>query len=471
MANRSSAQINAEIYSIAPALFSAVRAAVIEHATLDRTPSVHQANQRKLTGEVERVLAEAIPRDLNHRELWQVMWQRIVYAGTRSKKANDEIKSMRELVPLFADLANYEPGRYVFDEVEWSHFSDQWRSRLPAGKQASWIRMSKESPEWNPGTHFAGARTTPEVWKILTKDDASYPGLQFSALRHKVKRYFSIAEQLHRDSLSGKRPLDHFMYGYQFSPEHKFGNEWLQEREALALVQARFEDWLGNMTALHTMMDLGLKTIKPDRVMTYLFSQLGWLQTLPSALSKEQVLSVYTDVKVVEEMTARADVFAASLARAGHDQAHRLLDIWMVKYGQEPEPAFGITVNLQSNGLGIRGLVESLDIGSVVGKIDEHEAAGLWPMSEFKIVGPRATGANAEKSAHLNTTARIMRRADAEKLFVEFWRAAYIKQPNVYPGRDVGIENRPKEEILRKIERGMQPEEAFQTILQLECDD
>lgn len=471
MSSRSSAQINAEIFNIAPALFSAVRTAVTEGATLDRNPSVHQANQRKLTGEVERVLAEAIPRDLNHRELWQVIWQRIVYAGTRSKKANEEIKSMRTLVPLFADLANYEPGRYAFDESEWAQFSDHWRSRLPTGKRASWIRLSKESPEWNPGKHFAGARTTPDVWKILTKDDASYPGLQFSALRHKVKRYFRIADQLHRESQSGERALDRFMNGYQFSPEHKFGDEWLHEREALALVQARFEDWLGNMTALHTMMDLGLKTIKPDRVMTYLFSQLGWLQTLPSSLSKEQVLSVYTDIKVVEEMTARADVFAASLARAGHEQAHRLLDIWMVKYGQEPEPSFGVTVNLQSNGLGIRGLIESLDIGAVVWKIDQNEAAGLWPMSEFEIVGTKSTGSNGDKAARPKATGRIMQRVEAEKLFVEFWRAAHSKQPLVYPGRDVGIENQPKEEILRLIERGVEPEEAFQTVLQLECDD
>ncbi len=471
MSSRSSAQINAEIYNIAPALFSAVRAAVIEHATFDKNPSIQQANQRKLTGEVERVLAEAIPRGLNHRELWQVMWQRIVYAGTRSKKANEEIKSMRKLVPLFADLANYEPGRYVFDEAEWAQFSDQWRSRLPVGKQASWIRLSKESPEWNPGKHFAGARTTPEVWKILTKDDVSYPGLQFSALRHKVKRYFSIAEQLHRDSQGSKRPLDRFMNGYQFNPEHKFGDEWLREREALALVQVQFEDWLGNLTALHTMMDLGLKTIKPDRVMTYLFSQLGWLQTLPSTLSKDQVLSIYTDIKVVEEMTARADVFAASLARAGNEQAHRLLDIWMVKYGQEPEPSFGITVNLQSNGLGIGGLIASLDVGAVVGKIDENEAAGLWPMNEFKSVSTRSIRPNEEKAARPKATGRIMQRVEAEKLFVEFWRAAYAKQPLVYPGRDVGIENQPKEEILRLIERGVQPEEAFQAVLQLECDD
>lgn len=378
-----SAQINASIYNAGPRLFEAVRAAVIEHATVDGETGQQASNRQKLFNEVEDVLAQAIPRDVSYQELWQVMWRRIVYAGTRSRKANDEIKSMYALIPLFQDLANYQPGRYVFDEDEWSAFSDHWKQRLPKGKQARWLQLSKAERDWNPAAHFANARTTPEVWKILTKDDAAYPGLRFSTLHHKIKRYFSVAAQLHEYSQDRCQPLEHFMNGYQFSQEHKHGQAWLEERQALSLVKARFKPLLGDMTALHTMMDLGLKTIKPDRVMTYLFSQLGWLQTLPPDMAKDQVLETYTDHAVIEEMTCRADVFAASLADAGHAQAHRLLDIWLVKYGQEPEPAFGITVNLQNRGRGIRGLMEELAIDETGASIDEHDASKRWPMGEF----------------------------------------------------------------------------------------
>lgn len=470
MQSLSSAQINARIYNIGPVLFEAVRAAVIERATVANVPSQHKRNQQGLIGKVDEVLAQAIPRDVSHQDLWQVMWQRIVYAGTHSRKANLEIKSMLELVPLFRDLSNYQPGRYVFDEHEWSSFSDHWKQKLPLGKQASWIRLSKTAHDWNPEIHFANARTTPEVWKILTK---SYPGLRFSALRHKIKRYFSVAEYLYNDSRRGGRPLDNFMSGYQFSQENKFGQAWIQERQALSSVKARFQSLLGDMTALHTMMDLGLKTIKPDRVMAYLFSQLGWLQTLPPDIAKDRVLEVYTSQPVIEEVTCRADVFAAALTDAGYAQAHRLLDIWFVKFGQEPEPDFGITVNLQSCGTGIRGLMESLGFDHAAGSIDELESGRRWPMGEFSATRNPATAADTPRrsAGRVRRPARIMERSKADRIFYEHWTTAYKECPHIYPSRQQGIDNAPKEAILRLIERGVEPEEAFQDVLGLDSDD
>lgn len=471
MSSLSSAQINAKIYNSGPVLFEAVRAVVFEHATADSVVSVHKSNQHKLIREVEEILAQAISRDVNHQELWQIMWQRIVYAGTLSRKASAEIKSMQALIPLFQDLDNYQSGRYVFDEGEWNTFSDHWKQRLPKGRQASWIQLSKGEHNWDPAVHFSNAKTTPEVWKILTKDNASFPGLRFSALRHKIKRYFTVAAQLHSDSQRGGNPLDHFMNGYQFSQEHKFGQAWVQERHALGLVQERFENLLGNMTALHTMMDLGLKTIKPDRVMTYLFSQLGWLQTLPPSLSKEEVLGVYTKLKVVEEMTNRADVFAASLEKNGYAQAHRLLDIWLVKYGQEPEPGFGITVNLQNRGKGIRGLMESLIIDHATSQIDAQEAAQRWPMGDFLRIDINAANEATTRDNAGRRSPRIMTREQSGKFFYEHWKKAYAERPHIYPNREQGIANAPKEAILRLIERGVDPEEAFQKVLDLESDD
>ena len=372
MPNRTSAQINAEIYNIGPALFEAVQHAVMTEATRSATQAETHANQATLKAAVDNVLAVAIPNDIDHRELWQVLWARIVYAGTLASKATSEVASMRKLVPLFQDLDNYVPGQYVFDEAEWSAFAAQWKDRQKsAARKTAWIKLSKGDSQWNPAAHFANAKTTPDVWKILTKDDTTYPNLKFSSKADKVKRYLAVAEFLHQHRASSKsRPLDFYTGGRLLSPHHLTGEAWLQERKTLDEVRQRFERQLGTLTALHTMMDLGLKTIKPDRVMAYLFSQLGWLQTLPETLSKESVMIAYTRDDVIREMTARADVLAASLDRAGFKQAHRLLDIWFVKYGQEPEPTFGITVNLQSRGKGIRSVLDELESKAAAGAIN-----------------------------------------------------------------------------------------------------
>lgn len=389
MTLRTSAQINAEIHGLAPALFERVRDAVTRLATRADSQDAldaHAANQALLDRAVTATLAHALPRELDHRALWQVLWQRVVYAGTRASKATTEIGSMGELVPLFQDLDHYDPSLYTYDKKEWDAFSRQWKARqTTTTRQTNWLVHAKDEPDWNPAAHFARAKTSPAVWKILTKDDASYPGLKFSAKSDKMEKYLKVAHFLHGHRRSGTSALDHYTDGHAFSAQHLTGEAWLRERAALDKVRRRFQAQVGELTALHTMMDLGLKTIKPDRVMTYLFSQLGWLQTLPASLDKALVMRSYLRAEVVEEMTARADVMAASLDHAGFERAHRLLDIWLVKYGQEPEPAYGITVNLQEQGQGIRALLDAVrsEAGAA---ISEAEAAARWPLREFAAV-------------------------------------------------------------------------------------
>jgi hypothetical protein len=68
---------------------------------------------------------------------------------------------------------------------------------------AAWLKLSKADPDWSPATHFAQAGTTPEVWKMLTKDDAFYPGLRFSAKADKVQKYLAVAKFLHEHRAAG----------------------------------------------------------------------------------------------------------------------------------------------------------------------------------------------------------------------------------------------------------------------------
>lgn len=460
-----SAGINSEIYNVGPAFFETVRTAVTELATRASTREVHLANKSKLNDAVSAVLKDAIPKALDHRQLWQVLWPRIVYAGTRSSKATPEITSMRSLVPIFTDLDNYVPGRYVFVEDEWKSFAESWKKQLSEAQKSKWISVAKGSRDWNPSAYFANAKTTPEVWKILVKDDAAYPGLKFSSKLDKVRKYLALAEFLyaHRDK-GGTRPLDYYTAGYTFSPHYLTGEQWVKERQALDSVKKRLELQVGPLTALHTMMDLGLKTIKPDRVMTYLFSRLGWLQTLPASMDKDQVLDVYLDETVVQEMTIRADVLAASLAQAGYTQAHRLLDIWLVKFGQEPEAAFGITVNLQNEERGIQAILEDVKNKHVVNAITEADARRMWPTGEFAQLQVSKDKAKRRGRVRLPWS-------DVERLFTQQWRLGHQNQPHIYPGGKPGIPNREKDEILKKIERGIDPEEAFLSVLVPEVDD
>jgi hypothetical protein len=469
MKSRTSAVINAEIYNAGPALFEAIQRAVIEEATRAKSQAEHHANKAKLKEAVETVLADAIPADLDHRGLWQVLWARIVYAGKRASIATAEICSMRNLVPLFRDLDNYTPEAYVFDEAEWKAFAASWKERQKKEVQkAAWIKLSKGARDWNPAAHFANAKTTPEVWKLLTKDDAAYPNLKFSTKVDKVRRYLAVADFLHRHRAAGKtQPLDHYTDGRTLSRHHLTSEEWVQERKTLDEVRKRFEAQLGPLTALHTMMDLGLNTIKPDRVMAYLFSQLGWLQTLPASLSKEEVIVAYIRDEVTQEMTIRADVLAASLDKAGYEQAHRLLDIWFVKYGQDPEEFFGITTNLQQKSKNIRNVFDELDRSQAKhDTITADEARSMWPMQEFAAVAVHgATGGSNQPSGRQTKTKAKMPRVDAERLFMAEWRRGHGVRPDIYPAGRPGIANGPKEEILSLIERHTDPEEAFLYVL------
>lgn len=472
---RTNADINAEIFNLGPSFFEAVRRDVRALATAAGTPAVAAANRQRLEAQVAAVLDEARPRERDHDAVWQMLWGRIAYAGTKAAKATQEIASMRALVPLFRHLDHYVPDRYVFDKREWQEFVARWQARVGAtGSSSDWLVRAKASPRWNPQAEFADGKTTPEVWKILVKDDHTYPGLKFSALPAKVEKYLAVAKFLHEHrAKGGTRPLDHYLGGAAFDPRHLTGAAWVEERRLLETVRQRFERQLGALTALHTMMDLGLKTIKPDRVMTYLFSRLGWLQTLPVSLGKEQVLSTYLHSDVIDEMTVRADVLAASLDWAGHELTHRLLDIWIVKYGQDPDPDWGITVNLQEAGPGIDVLLHEAQ-SFATGPLTTQQAAELWPVREYGPVlsntSPTGDPAAKSRGSRGNATAARKPRIEvprdvAEKRFVEQWVAGHRDRPGIYPGRNPGIPNDQKEEIIRKIQRGMDPAEAFLSTL------
>ncbi len=473
---RSSAEINVEIHNYGAAFFKAVREEILTHATWGPSLEEQNANRTRLESAIETVMDESVFRpDLSHDDLWQILWGRVTYAGTLAAKATEEISCMRASVPLFRNLDYYVEDRFVFDEVEWGRFKKHWQSRYPG---ANWLNLAKEDPEWAPEVHFKN--TTPEVWKILIKDQIAHPGLKFSSHAEKVKKYLKIARLLHGRRASNN-PLALSFYtddGYRFKPEHLTGSAWVEERKKLVRVRKQLSDEVGTLTAMHSMLDMGLKTIKPDRVLTYLFSQLGWLQTLPSTLSKTEVLKLYNKEEVIDEMTVRSDVFANRLEKEGYRQTHRLLDIWLVKYGQEPEPAWGITVNLQKQRRNIAEVFNQVKVDYAPKLvIDASLAAQMWPSEEFVEIPARATRVLAGKKIrtrseiekNFSISSKVSRasirlpEAEAIKRFMEQWKTGTSTHPDIYPNR---LDNRSKDAIIRLISRGKKPEEAFLSVLQ-----
>jgi hypothetical protein len=124
----------------------------------------------------------------------------------------------------------------------------------------------------------------------------------------------------------------------------------------------------GRLTQLHLMMDLGFDCIKPDVVISRLVLQAGWLADfsteLPSDLQEADLSGTgtyghrfeYTKDVVIRPIVDLARAFASRIRgqqKALEDDigwvsssAIREFDIFMVKYGQKPDPNWGIMKQL-----------------------------------------------------------------------------------------------------------------------------
>ncbi len=522
--------INAQIFRQGPALFEAVKLAVLDKATVPLgvyDAAAHRANQSILLATIDSVCAHGQWRpEIDAASFWELAWGRIAYQGTRADKASKEIDLMPKQIPLFADFRAYDRDAYQFNKNEWKRFSQHWkrrfawfklvrryRARLAAEigtadldllasmaldvsvKEMGAVLWGEGAEDWLALTRkwadsrarftdwLSFAKAQNELWEqslalfahpqsealaIMTKS-GRYEGISFSAHHEKMVKYLAVADFL--KNFKGRHVLEYYTGAdYAHIPEHQNGESYRLERTRFQHVHARFAGHFGPITSLHLMMDLGFKTVKPDRVLTYLFSQLGWLMTLPADASQKQVLKVYTNSAVVSEVLYRADVLAAAIApHVSVPSVHRLLDIWLVKFGQEPEEKFGITIRLEGeDGAGLKEIYEAVKerLGDQAVPMG-GEAASFeccWPVGEIWTARVRMPGegepAKRRQPRISATPAPTTRysREEAEKIFVATWRADLSAVPRRYPDR---IDNGPKEAIIRLIERGADPATAF----------
>ena len=97
--------------------------------------------------------------------------------------------------------------------------------------------------------------------------------------------------------------------------------------------------------------------------------------------------------------------------------------------------------------------------------ITDADAQKMWPTHEFTPTSVASSKDDAPKKKQPKTIVALSR-SEAERLFFEQWRKGYAAHPELYPDGRTGIDNMPKEQILRAIERGVAPEAAFLSVLQ-----
>ncbi|MFM8340918.1 MAG: hypothetical protein ACKN9F_01730, partial [Methylomonas sp.] len=116
------------------------------------------------------------------------------------------------------------------------------------------------------------------------------------------------------------------------------------------------------LTVLHFMMDIGFQVIKPDIVISRLFLDWGWLHNeitkLPNDLSFDDLQGrgkygqrfKYTREKMYKPAINLARKIVLNTKKEDlkndigwvTDNPIREFDIFLVKYGQQPEKEFGI---------------------------------------------------------------------------------------------------------------------------------
>jgi len=297
-----------------------IRKEVFQKATWSVEPSVHHRNRMTLAGRIVGLCTGAdlaLYRD-NERAaqqaLWDHLWIKIRYAGIRAKLATDEVAT---IYPMFSQWEQFaDPG--------WDIDLDGWKV-VQAGDNVR---------------HFL-ARTGPFAHTLAIGNV------------HKLRRTIGLARAYSAHLAHGKPPLAFL------TADHAASDVWGVHAHLQSI------DYRRDITALHLMSDVGFDVIKPDIVISKLFYALGWLGAivdLPGDFTARDLVGkgkygsryLYTGRSMYRPIIDLARAVAATVARDDlvadigwvTNNPLREFDIFMVKFGQMPEPTWGITRNL-----------------------------------------------------------------------------------------------------------------------------
>ena len=298
-----------------------VRKAVFELATepLYQNETLHNENKIKLKNHILKICEEAnlgLYRGTNKKTatvIWHHLWTKNRYAGIRSQIATKEILDIQD---IFDD---YE----IFSSTSWD-FNAEGHTLISAEKGVNDF-LSRQGA-------FAGKQTIGNLPKL--------------------RKIVNIARKLkHYTEANKGRPILGFI-------ENRCDEDdvWCIHKHLLNI------GYTSDLTVLHFMMDLGYEVIKPDIVITKLFLTWGWLHEiipeLPIDLTIDDLQGKgangskykYTHPRMYKPLIdlARQIVSEISIKELKSDigwvtsNPLREFDIFVVKYGQQPEQECGI---------------------------------------------------------------------------------------------------------------------------------
>ncbi len=302
-----------------------VRRQVFEDATrpLSKSPSEHRANKEKVRNRIERVCNDANltlyqRNSVNTaRIIWHHIWRKNRYAGFNAAQAHAEID---DIEVIFDD---YE----IFESRDWD-IELKGHEVIRAGRQVKHF-LNRSGP-------FLGKSTIGNKRKLKTIVDVA-------------------------------RRLKHFMDSRPAStPPITFVSNGISLKDVWGIHQHLVKEVRcgGHLTALHLMMDMGFSVMKPDTVISQLFHDWKWLDSiLPVRLSGKELKRNYTKPWVYKPIIelSRQIVKATSTRDLRSDigwatkNPLREFDSFMVKFGQEPDPKNGIVRRLHRRNL-VRGV-------------------------------------------------------------------------------------------------------------------
>lgn len=322
------------------ALYERIREAVLEEATCPLNGDVeqHRANIRRQLENVDN-LGILFDPNLSAEDFWQVCWQKIRYANMEANKASAEIERLT--------------AHGVFGEFEGFAEAD-WNVPDQPGKTLI------KNEQW-------GA----QAQNLLLKQE-QFEGLKWNAFRPKLAKIVNIARKINSFvQTNPRRPILELFLGEDFEDED----------DRFWAAHGRLGEIVGNITALHIMMDIGMRCVKPDIVLTRAFYLLGWLpdDIIPPDIGRDDLeillregrarckyegtrparkiskkypehifsagLYEYTNKRVYKSVVAAGRSLSRIITPIFKNSI-RELDWFIVKYGQEPEPKRGIVRRL-----------------------------------------------------------------------------------------------------------------------------
>lgn len=310
-------------------LYRKVRRDVFREATRGPkdSPIQHQANQKLFRKHVVSFsdianLSNYVGGDNGTAlELWRHLWTKIRYAGIRSSLATKEIEDIK------------------FHFADFHHFADGAWDLKSSGHT---IKSAGENVR-----HFVN-RT------------GLFEGRQTVGNIPKLQKTIALARRFgaFMQSKSASTPCLNFITGGM-----ALDDPWAIHEHLLSI------GYTGDLTALHLMMEIGFQVMKPDVVISSLFLEWGWfhkvIPNLPKDLSVDDLHGkgrhgtkwIYTKPRLYKPAIDLARLISGTTRPADLREdigwvtgnPLREFDVFVVKYGQMPEPHLGIVTKLSKS--------------------------------------------------------------------------------------------------------------------------